>query len=211
MLDKKTIKVQKKYDRFSRFYDSLEGGIENKLFSNWRKKLIGNIMGEILEIGVGTGKNLEYYNKNANVIGIDLSSKMLEKAKKKLKILKNKNIKLMEMDALKLRFKNNSFDYIINTFVLCSVPFPVNVIREMKRVLKKDGKILMLEHTKSDHIILKMFQEIHNPITKALFGFNVNRNTIENIKKAGFKPKYKNIAFFDVFKKIEVKNKRDGK
>jgi demethylmenaquinone methyltransferase/2-methoxy-6-polyprenyl-1,4-benzoquinol methylase len=118
----------------------------------------------------------------------------------------NKNITLLEMDAQKLKFKDSSFDYIVNTFVLCSVPDPVRVVKEMKRVLKKNGKILMLEHTKSKHFVIKVFQYIHNPITKALFGFNVNRDTIENIKKAGLKPKYNNLAFFDVFKKIEVKN-----
>jgi len=114
------------------------------------------------------------------------------------------------MDAKNLKFKNNSFDYIICTFVLCSVPDPIKVVKEMKRVLKNNGKILMLEHTKSDYFIIKVFQHIHNPITKTLFGFNVNRDTIENIKKAGLKPIYKNIAFFDVFKKIEIINKKKG-
>lgn len=210
MLDKKTQTVQKKYDRFSKIYDALEGGLERKRFSNWRKNLLGNLKGNILEIGVGTGKNLQYYHKDAKVIGIDLSSKMLSKAKEKLKQLKNKNKnkKLLEMDAQNLKFKDNSFDYVVNTFVLCSVPDPVKTLKEMKRVLKNGGKILMLEHTKSKYFVIKVFQHIHNPITKTLFGFNVNRDTIENIKKAGLKPSYKNMAFFDVFKKIEVINKK---
>jgi ubiquinone/menaquinone biosynthesis C-methylase UbiE len=208
-MDKKTEKVKRKYDRFSKFYDYLEKGIERKTLGDWRKNLLKNLNGNILEIGVGTGKNLQYYNKSSKITGIDLSPKMLEKAKQKEKELKNKNINLILMDAQNLKFKSNSFDYVVCTFVLCSVPDPVKVVKEMKRVCKPNGKILMLEHVKSRYFLIKIFQHIHNPLTKTLFGFNVNRDTIRNIKKAGFKDiRYKNLALFDVFKKIEIKNKK---
>jgi len=209
MLDKQTLKVQKKYDRFSYIYDWLEEGIEKGKFGRWRKELLRDLKGNILEIGIGTGKNLKYYNRNARVTGIDLSSKMLRKAKRKLGELKNKNIKLTIMDAQNLKFKDNSFDYIINTFVLCSVPEPVKVLEEMKRVLKNNGKILMLEHVLSRYFLIKIFQHIHNPITRGLFGFNVNRDTLGNIGKAGLKiNKEENLALFDVFKRIEILNEK---
>ncbi|MDP2926402.1 MAG: methyltransferase domain-containing protein [Nanoarchaeota archaeon] len=207
MLDKQTQIVQKKYDRFSRFYDLLEGSMEKYKFSRWRKDLLSNLKGKILEVGVGTGKNLSYYDKNAEVIGIDLSPKMLKKAKIRLTKLNNPNITLMQMDAQKLEFKDNSFDYVVCTFVLCSVPDPVKVLREMKQVCKKKGKILMLEHMLSNYKIIAFFEHIHNPITKTLFRFNVNRKTIENINKAGLKiDKVKNLGFFDVFRRIEIIN-----
>ncbi len=205
MLDKKTKKVQKRYDRFSYFYDWIEEDFEKRTLDKWRKNLLKNLRGSVLEIGVGTGKNLKYYPKNAKVIGIDLSAKMIAKAKEKLKILNNKKIKLIGMDAQNLKFNDESFDYVVCTFVLCSVPYPVKVLKEMKRVVKKNGKILMLEHTKSRHFLIKILQHIHNPLTRFLFGFNVNRDTLENIKKAGLDYKYKNLAFFDVFKKIEAR------
>lgn len=207
MLDKQTKIVQKKYNRFSKFYDKLHNGMEKKKVSKWREKLLGNIKGKILEVGVGTGKNLPYYNKDAKVIGIDLSPKMLEKAKIKLNELDNRNITLVEMDAQKLKFKDNSFDYIVCTFVLCSVPDPIKVLKEMKRVCKKNGKILMLEHMLSNYKIIAFLEHLHNPITRILFGFNINRKTMENIKIAGLRPyRVTNLAFFDVFKKIEIKN-----
>lgn len=209
MFDEKTKIVQKRYDRFSKFYDLLEGSMERNKFSKWRKELLGNLKGKILEIGVGTGKNLSYYNKEAKVIGMDLSPKMLEKAKIKLNELNNKNITLLEMDAQNLNFKDNSFDYVVCTFVLCSVPDPVKVLREMKRVCKKNGKILMIEHMLSNHMIIAFFEHLHNPITRTLFGFNVNRKTIDNIKKAGLKPdRVTNMAMFDVFRKIEIINNK---
>ena len=208
MLDRQTLKVQRKYDRFSYIYDWLEESIEKGKFSKWRKELLGNLKGNILEIGVGTGKNLKYYNKNAKVVGIDLSPKMLEKAKNKLRGLENKNIQLRVMDAQKLKFEANNFDYVVCTFVLCSVPEPVKVLKEMKRVCKPNGEILMLEHVKSKYFLIKIFQHLHNPLTKTLFGFNVNRDTIKNIKMAGLNPKHESLAFFDMFKKIKVVNKK---
>ncbi len=209
MLDKQTKIVQKRYNRFSKFYDLLEGSMERNKFSEWRKELLGNIKGKILEIGVGTGKNLSYYNRDAKVIGIDLSPKMLEKAKIRLTKLNNPNLSLMQMDGQKLEFKDKSFDYIVCTFVLCSVPDPIKVLKEMKRVCKNNGQILMLEHMLSEYKLIAFFEHLHNPITRTLFGFNMNRKTIDNIKKAGLNPdKITNLAFFDVFRKIEIKNNK---
>ncbi|MFQ5532205.1 MAG: class I SAM-dependent methyltransferase [Candidatus Nanoarchaeia archaeon] len=203
-LKKKTKKTQKRYDKFSRIYDILEAPIEKSRFSRWRKTLLKNLKGNILEIGVGTGKNLEYYGKKAKVTGIDLSPGMLEKAKERKKEL-GRDFKLIQMDAQNLKFKDNSFNYVISTFVLCSVPDPVKTAKEMKRVCKKNGKILLLEHMLSKYKLIAFFEHIHNPITKTLFGFNTNRKTIENLKKAGLKiKKQENLAFFDVFRKIKA-------
>ena len=111
----------------------------------------------------------------------------------------------MEMDAQNLKFKDNSFDYIICTFVLCSVPDPVKTLKEMKRVVKPNGKILMIEHMLSKNKLIAFYEHIHNPITRFLFGFNVNRKTDENVEKAGLKiRKMQNMALFDVFRKIEA-------
>ncbi len=200
-----TEKTKKRYNRFSYIYDLVEIPMENSLFKKWRTDLINPLKGNILEIGVGTGKNLSYYNKEAKVIGIDLSPGMLSKAEERLKQLNRKNIKLMEMDAQNLKFKDNSFDYVICTFVLCSIPDPIKALEEMKRVVKPNGKILMIEHMLSKNKLIAFYENIHNPITRFLFGFNVNRKTDENVIKAGLKIiKMKNMAFFDVFRKIEA-------
>ena len=204
-LEKATEKTIRRYNRFSYIYDLFEKPMEASVFKKWRSELIKPLRGDVLEIGVGTGKNLSYYNKEAKVTAIDISSGMLSKARNKLKETNNKNIKLMEMDAQNLKFKNNSFDYVICTFVLCSVPDPVKALQEMKRVCKKNGKIIMIEHMLSKNKFIAFYENIHNPITRFLFGFNVNRKTDENVIKAGLKIiKMKNMAFFDVFRKIEA-------
>lgn len=94
MYDKKTLKTQKRYDRVARFYDSVEGLVEKRLFKDFREETIPTLRGKVLEVGVGTGKNLSYYDSRVDVTGIDLSSKMLEKAKNKASKL-DKNITLL--------------------------------------------------------------------------------------------------------------------
>jgi demethylmenaquinone methyltransferase/2-methoxy-6-polyprenyl-1,4-benzoquinol methylase len=200
--DKETVKTKKRYDRFSRFYDGMEVFVESKLFKNLRKETLGKLNGKILEIGAGTGKNLSYYNSKAKVIGIDLSSGMLKKAKARIEKLKL-DAKLYEMDAQKLKFKNNSFDYVVGSFVLCSIPDPVKALKEIRRVVKPKGKVLFVEHVLSKYKLIAFWEHIHNPITSRVFGFNVNRKTKENIIKSGF---YINndekLAFYDVFRRF---------
>ncbi|RME54190.1 class I SAM-dependent methyltransferase [Candidatus Woesearchaeota archaeon] len=195
--------VQQKYDLFSKIYDTLEWPLEKFLFSKWRKKVITKFKGKVLEVGVGTGKNLQYYNDDVNVVGIDISQKMLNKAIDRSKNLKN--VSLLKMDAQDLKFKDNTFDIVFCTFVLCSVPDPVKTLKEMKRVCKPGGKLVMIEHVKSKNWLVWLFQKIHNPFTFYLFGFNIDRDTIGNIKKAGLTiTKDKKLALFDVFRQIEA-------
>lgn len=198
-----TEKTRKKYDRVSRFYDLMEGMMESGLKKH-RKQLLSKVKGDVLEIGVGTGRNFTFYNNKTNVTGIDLSPKMLSRAIKKARLAK-RNYSLLVMDAENLKFKDESFDYIICTCVLCSIPDPVKALDEMRRVLKPKGEILMLEHMLSNNKLISFFENLFNPITKSFFGFNINRDTLSNIKQAHLKICAKdNIAMHDVFKKLVI-------
>ena len=138
-------------------------------------------------------------------MGIDISNKMLEKAQRK--VGKNrKKIKLQLIDSERLPFKNDSFDYIVNTFLLCSVPNQEKMLKEMRRVVKKKGKIIMLEHVLSKNKWVAFFEHLHNPLTRFLFGINVNRDTMRNIERSGLRVvKEQNLAFYDVFKELRVR------
>ncbi|MFQ5475352.1 MAG: methyltransferase domain-containing protein, partial [Candidatus Nanoarchaeia archaeon] len=193
--------VKNRYDYYSKFYDIFEFFPE-MLFRRWRKKYIALLKGSILEVGVGTGKNLQYYSKESKVTGIDFSSKMLAKAIKESNRLKSDH-SLLQMDAQRLQFKDNTFDSVLCTFVLCSVPNPVRALKEMKRVCKPNGNIMIIEHVLSKNRLIAFFQRIHNPITLFLFGFNITRDTVSNIKKAGLKiMTEKNLTSNDVFKLV---------
>ena len=193
-----------KYNRFSYFYDLMELPIELIWYSKWRKELFSGLSGRVLEVGVGTGKNTKYYPINCEVIGVDISDMMLMHAKKRSSGIENSS--LMLMDAEHLAFKDDSFDYVVTTFVLCSIPEPVTALVEMKRVCKSEGVVINLEHMKSKYRLIVFFENIFNPITTAFTGVNINRETVGNVTKAGLKVfEEKNIALLDVFRLIMSK------
>ncbi len=196
--------VAAKYNRMSAVYDLMESPMEFFFYSKWRKEALSGLKGMVLEVGVGTGKNLKYYPEDCSVMAIDNSEGMLEKAREKGKGMKN--VTLLLMDAEHLEFPDNSFDYVITTFVLCSIPDPIKALREMKRVLKPEGEMINLEHMRSNNRWIAAYEDFINPISVALTGINVNRKTVENIGKAGFNIKdVKNLAFKDIFRKIRSK------
>ncbi|MDZ7775300.1 MAG: methyltransferase domain-containing protein [Bacteroidales bacterium] len=178
-------KIQKRYNRIARVYDILESPMEMK-FSKWRKELLKDAEGQTLEVGIGTGKNIPYYPADVKLTGIDFSERMIEIAGKKVK--GNQNVQLKVMNAEKLDFEDDAFDTVVTSCVYCSVPDPVQGLKEMKRVCKPNGKILMLEHVRSNHKVLGKVMDILNPIPLYIYGANINRRTYENLLKAGFEP-----------------------
>jgi demethylmenaquinone methyltransferase/2-methoxy-6-polyprenyl-1,4-benzoquinol methylase len=196
--------VVSKYDRISAIYDLLELPVEVFLYGGWRDEALSKLKGRVLEVGVGTGRNLKYYSSGALVTGIDNSEGMLEKARKKAEDMQN--VTLFLMDAEHMEFPDNTFDYVVTTFVLCSIPDPVKALKEMRRVLKPSGELVALEHMRSKNSFIALIEDLINPIMFFFIGDDMTRNTVGNIKKAGFTIiEEKNLAFKDVFKKIRAK------
>ena len=206
-----TSRSKKKYNRIARFYDLHSKFAEKLWFSEWRNQFILPLNGKILEAGIGTGKNMEYYNPKAEVIGIDFSEKMLQIAKEKLVKSGKRNITLRQMDAKNLKFKDNSFDYVVTSCVFCSVPNPMKGLKEIRRVLKPTGRLIMIEHVLSKNLLIALIEHTLNPITKYLMGVNINRNTKQNIIHSGMKIiEDKKLALFDVFR-LFIAEKGDKK
>jgi demethylmenaquinone methyltransferase/2-methoxy-6-polyprenyl-1,4-benzoquinol methylase len=201
-----SLKVQKKYNRIAGLYDLLTNGNEKRRFSSWRENFISPLNGKILEIGIGTGKSIKYYNENCEVLGIDISEKMLGKARERLAKLGRTNITLKQMDAERLELENDSFDFIVTSCVFCSVPDPAKGFKEIRRVLKPSGKLIMMEHVLSKNTLIALIENINNPLTRLLTGVNINRDTGQNILNADLKiTEEKNLALFDVFKLFVAK------
>lgn len=176
-----------RYDRLAFFYDFFEAPIEWLRFSAWRPRLRNRIAGQrALEVGVGTGKNLPYYPDNVKITAIDFSPRMLERARRKVSNL-GKTVELREMNIQGLAFPDNYFDTVFATFVFCSVPNPVDGLRELKRVCKPGGRLLLMEHMRPGNPILGFLFDLLNPIIVRIFGANINRRTMINIQKAGWK------------------------
>jgi phosphatidylethanolamine/phosphatidyl-N-methylethanolamine N-methyltransferase len=182
-------KVKRRYDRNSRFYELYESPMERMMFGGLRRRFFENINADshktILEVGVGTGKNLPYYT-GQRVTGIDISDKMLEMARIKNRRLR-KEADLRIADAQALPFADGSFDAALATFVFCSMPDPVKGLREVKRVVKNGGKIYLMEHVRPTRSrLLGVLFDLLDPVFSRLTGAHINRKTVSNLEKAGF-------------------------
>ncbi len=129
----------------------------NLLIGRYRRLLLRRVRGRILEVGIGTGANLNYYSNECEIIGIDLSKEMLKIAQSKAN-KSGKKITLKIASADNLPFKNNEFDYVVDTLGLCTYLNPVKALKEMKRVCKKTGRILLLEHGISNNSFVERLQ-----------------------------------------------------
>ena len=174
----------RRYDRVAWRYDFLESPREKMFFSKLRKEMLVGVRGKVLDVGIGTGKNLSYYPADVELIGIDISPKMLEKARRRANTL-GSEVDLRVMDVENLEFADSTFDFIVVTFVFCSATDPVKGLRELARVVKDDGTILLLEHVRSENKVIGKLMDWLNPIARWLFGPNINRQTLANVEAAG--------------------------
>lgn len=197
--------IKKKYDRIAPYFEGLEAIMEGLFFKNWRKKLWAKVDGyHILEVGVGTGKNFDFYPKEARITAIDFSEAMLKQATHK-KDRKSISVDLDLMDVQSLYFADNSFDTVIGSFVFCSVPLPIKGLKELYRVCKPGGQVLLLEHVLSSNPIMAKVMNFFNPVILALVGANINRNTVKNIKACGFASVRVDERSSDIIKLIEAR------
>lgn len=179
-------KIRRRYDRLAPWFDSLEGFLEGLFFRRLRKKLWAQAAGpHILEVGVGTGKNFNFYPQDALITAIDFSPKMLEQAKKKRE-RKQLAVDLALMDVQSVCYADNSFDTVIASFVFCSVPQPRKGLKELYRVLKPGGQLLLLEHVLSANKTISFLMNLLNPLIVKVFGANINRQTIKNVQACPF-------------------------
>lgn len=208
-MDQLTETIKKRYNRIAKYYDAFEALMEKGQIRKWRALIWKQVHGKVLEVGVGTGKNIPYYPDNTEVTAIDFSEKMLEKAREKATLLK-KAVDLRLMDVQNLEFPDDSFDTVITTFVFCSVPNPIKGLQEIKRVLKKDGRIIMLEHVRSANPLMGIMMDFINPLTVRISGANINRKTVENLKKAGLKIEIEQNLMLDMVKLVRCKKLRNN-
>jgi len=159
--------------------------LPERRFHPWRQKLWSLVDGpRVLEVGVGTGKNMPFWPRDASMTAIDLTPGMLERARRRAQELNLKaDLKIGDVQALD--FPDDSFDTAVATFVFCSVPDPVLGLRELKRVVKLGGQVLLLEHVRSPNAVIGKLMDILNPLVVRMMGANINRRTIVNIQKAG--------------------------
>lgn len=183
-IDKReTARTQARYQRIAPFYDAMELFAERR-YADWRPRLWSLVQGpRVLEVGVGTGKNIPYYPDGAQMTAIDLTPGMLELAKVRATEL-NAAVALQLGDVQALDFPDETFDDVVATFVFCSVPDPVLGFDEIARVLKPNGRLHLLEHMRSPNPVLGTLMDLLDPVTVRLMGPHINRRTVQNVQQS---------------------------
>jgi phosphatidylethanolamine/phosphatidyl-N-methylethanolamine N-methyltransferase len=142
---------------------------------------------KVLEVGVGTGINAALYPRDCTVVGIDLSSEMLEKARDRVARKAITNVRLVEMDAAALKFAENTFDIVYAPYLISVVPDPVRVAAEMSRVCRPGGRVIFLNHFRSPNFLLSRIERLISPLTVHV-GFKADLDLPAFLAQAGLKP-----------------------
>lgn len=195
--------IRQKYDRFAPWYDLVDGVQEFLGVKRLRRKLVQRASGKVLEIAVGTGKNLRYYPRACQLTALDLSPAMLAIARKRSERL-GLNATFLMMDAEALAFPGQSFDTVVDTLSLCTFPDPVAALREMAKVCRPDGRILLLEHGRSDREWLSRWQDRRADRHAKALGCRWNREPLELACQAGLTLIAAKRTFFGIFHEIEA-------
>lgn len=177
--------ARRRYDRIAPVYDLMNLCAE-LAFRRWREWLWKNApdRGRIVQVGIGTGRNIPYHPREAQVVGVDLSPRMLARARRRREKLRAQT-ELILGDAQALRLSDGSVDAAFATFVFCSVPDPVLALKELRRVMKPGARAYFFEHMRATDERIGQVMDALNPLIVRVLGPNINRRTLDNMREAG--------------------------
>lgn len=208
VVDWTTAAVKDHYNRIAHSYDREELLSERRL-GPWREGLWAHAAGRILEVGVGTGRNFPHYPAGAKVTAVDVADQMLVRARVRASRL-GIAVDLREGDVQALDFADSSFDTAVATFVFSSVPDPARGLRELARVVKPDGRILLLEHVRVNRPIIAWVMALLMPVTVSAAGARIDRSAAETAQHVGLEVEFIERGFLDPLRLAELIVARPG-
>jgi ubiquinone/menaquinone biosynthesis C-methylase UbiE len=164
-------------------YDRMIATWERLLFEDGRQWVCFQARGDVLEVGVGTGRNLESYPVDVRLIGIDLSPAMLSAAGEKAR-QSGREVELQLGDAQALSFADETFDTVVVTLSLCAIPDEGSAIREIVRVLRPGGRLIWLEHVRSHVAPVRWVQRLLDPLLVRLEADHLLRDPVDHLQQA---------------------------
>jgi ubiquinone/menaquinone biosynthesis C-methylase UbiE len=171
---------------FAATYDRMSAKMEKAGLATRRQLLLQGAKGRVLEIGGGTGANLPYYGEAVEFLTVtEPEGPMLKRLEKRARE-EAPGVTVLRAPAEDLPFEDDSFDTAVSTLVLCGVADQPRALRELRRVLKPSGRLLFIEHVRSDDPDVARLQDRMNGVNRFMVGCDCNRSTLDTIKAAGF-------------------------
>ena len=175
---------------------------EETRYGVFKRHIFGKAVGKTMLVAAGTGADFKYFPADVELTAIDFSPTMLEYAERKVGECPAP-ITLLEADVTDLDFADGHFDTVATSCTFCSVPDPVKGLREVRRVLKDDGTMLMFEHVRPSNFYLGFLMDLMNPLAR-MMGPDINRRTADNIRAAGFRLTREFNVYLDMVKLFEA-------
>ncbi|MDQ3985650.1 MAG: class I SAM-dependent methyltransferase [Actinomycetota bacterium] len=171
----------------ARLYDAICGWEEKRGLLEWRRQLVSDVEGEVLEIAAGTGLNLRHYSKRARVFASEFDPVMLARAVERAR-QSIARVCLLVADAMRLPVPDESVDVVVIGLALCSIPDPAAALTEARRVLRPHGKLRFIEHVRADEGTFEgRAQDAFNPVWRVISGgCNCNRRSEQTVRSTGF-------------------------
>lgn len=173
------------YDAAAPRYDRAMDALDRTLFRGGREWVCQKARGRVLEVAVGTGRNLPYYPAGISLTGIEQSPAMLAIARRRATEL-GIEADLRPGDAQELEFADQSFDTVVCTVSLCSIPDDARAVSEARRVLRPGGHLLLLEHVRSPVLPVRMVERLLDPITVRTQCDHLLREPLDHLVRQGF-------------------------
>jgi ubiquinone/menaquinone biosynthesis C-methylase UbiE len=184
-LEDETQRVRAIQDRTAPRYDRQIALFEKALFAGGREWACAKASGDVLEIAVGTGRNLQHYAPGTRLTGIELSNEMLAIARRRAEALETE-IDLRQGDAQALEFADASFDTVVITLALCTIPDDRAAVREAGRVLRPGGRLVLVEHVRSPVRPVRIVQRLLDRPSVRFAGDHLVRDPLDYLASEGF-------------------------
>lgn len=195
-----------RYERIAAVYDLLDLPFEFGRYRGLRRQLFDGLNGSILDAGVGTGRNFQFYPAGTAVTGIDISQVMLARAERRLRQSAASSIELHQMDVTVMTFGDRTFDAAVASFLFCVLPdeLQVSALKELRRVVRADGVIRLLEYVRPEGKVRRFISRLWEPWIAWAYGASFDRKTEAHIGGAGFANFTSHFVVPDLIKLIEI-------
>lgn len=180
-----TQRVRDVWAKFAPKYDRQIAFFERFLFPEMRQWACSRATGDVLEVGVGTGRNLRHYPPDVRLTGVDLSPETLSIARRRAAAL-GREVDLRLGDAERLALPDESFDTVVSTLTMCSIPDYRAALAQIRRVLRPGGRLVMVEHVRSASTPVRVGQRVLNPLTIRFGADHLLRDPLDTVRRLGF-------------------------